>query len=245
MTYRLSRLVALWLVLGAVTPAVAQPAPQGPARPASVGLLGGLSAGSGDAGGSLGLNLAFDATERVAVEGRGLVTQRGRGTMGLEATGTMLFTIARGPKAAPYAAIGGGVYRASLDLDNQAMFGGLGSQFGPGTMMVPIQGTPGFGMMAGGTVFSGNMLTGWNGPTFNSSHMSAFYANRLGQMSIPANGRWGMRSFTDPALTLGGGIRLDITERFYVRPDVRALLVFANGDRLTLTTMTVGFGYRF
>ena len=89
------------------------------------------------------------------------------------------------------------------------------------------------------------MLTGWNGPTFTGSHMPAFYANRLGQMSVPANGQWGMRSFTDPALTLGGGIRLDVTERFYVRPDVRALVVFANGDRLTLTTMTVGFGYRF
>lgn len=246
MTFRLSRLVGLGLVLATVTPAVAQPALQGPARPASVGLLGGFSAGSGDAGGGLGLNLAFDATDRVAVEGRGLsIMQRGSGTMGLEATGTMLFTIARGPKAAPYAAIGGGVYRTSFDLGNQAMFGGMGSQFGPGTMMVPIQGTSGFGMMAGGAVFSGNMLTGWNGPTFNSSHMSAFYANRLGQMSVPANGQWGMRSFTDPALTLGGGIRLDVTERFYVRPDVRALVVFANGDRLTLATMTVGFGYRF
>lgn len=226
MTFRLSRLVGLGLVLATVTPAVAQPAPQGPARPTSVGLLGGFSAGSGDGGGGLGLNLAFDATDRVTVEGRGLsIMQRGRGTMGLEATGTMLFTIARGPKAAPYAAIGGGVYRTSFDLGNQAMFGGMGSQFGPGTMMVPIQGT--------------------SGPTFNSSHMSAFYANRLGQMSVPANGHWGMRSFTDPALTLGGGIRLDVTERFYVRPDVRALVVFANGDRLTLATMTVGFGYRF
>ena len=226
MTFRVSRLVGLGLVLATVTPAVAQPALQGPARPASVGLLGGFSAGSGDAGGGFGLNLAFDATDRVTVEGRGLsIMQRGRGTMGLEATGTMLFTIARGPKAAPYAAIGGGVYRTSFDLGNQAMFGGMGSQFGPGTMMVPIQGT--------------------SGPTFNSSHMSAFYANRLGQMSVPANGRWGMRSFTDPALTFGGGIRLDVTERFYVRPDVRALVVFANGDRLTRATMTVGFGYRF
>ena len=245
MIFRLSRLVVLGLALASVTPAVAQPAPQGPARPASIGFLGGLSAGSGDAGGGLGLNLAFDATDRVAVEGRGLSIMRGSGTMGLEATGTMLFTIARGPKAAPYAAIGGGVYRASFDLGNQAMFGALGSQFGPGTMMVPIQGTSGFGMMGGGTVFSGNVLTAWIGPTVTSSHMPAFYANRLGQMSVPANGQWGMRSFTDPALTLGGGIRLDVTEKFYVRPDVRALVVFANGERLTLTTMTVGFGYRF
>lgn len=245
MTYRLSLLAGLALMLALAAPAVAQPVPPGPARPTSIGLLGGFSAGSGDAGGSLGLNLAFDATDRVAVEGRGIALQRGRGAMGLEATGTMLFTIARGPKAAPYAAIGGGVYRTSFDLGNQAMFGALGSQFGPGTMMVPIQGTSGFGMMGGSTVFNGNVLTGWNGPTFNSSRMPAFYGNRLGQMTVPANSHWGMRSFTDPALTVGGGIRLDVTRRFYVRPDVRALVVFANGDRLTLTTMTVGFGYRF
>lgn len=188
MTYRCS-LVAFGLSLALAAPALAQPVPQGLARPVSVGLLGGFSAGTGDAGGTLGLNLAFDATERVAVEGRGLFMQRGRGTMGLEATGTMVFTIASGPKAAPYVAIGGGVYRASFDLGNQAMFGALGSQFGPGTMMVPIHGTSGFRMMAGGTVFSGNVLTGWDGPTFNSSHMPAFYANRLGQMSVPANGR--------------------------------------------------------
>ena len=111
------------------------------------------------------MNLAFEATDRVAVEGRGLSSmQRVSGKMGLEATGTMLFTIARGPKAAPYAAIGGGVYRASFDLGNQAMFGALGSQFGPGTMMVPIQGTSGFGMMGDATGFSGDVLTGWNGP---------------------------------------------------------------------------------
>lgn len=245
MTFRLSRLVGLGLVLAAVTPAVAQPTPQGPPRPTSVGLLGGFSAGSGDAGGGLGLNLSFDATERVAVEGRGLSVMRGSGSMGLEATGTMLFTIARGPKAAPYAAIGGGVYRASFDLGNQAMFGALGSQFGPGTMMVPIQGTSEFGMMTGGTAVNSTVLTGWNGPTFSGDHMPAIYANRLGQMTVPANGQWGMRSFTDPALTVGGGIRLDVTQRFYVRPDMRALVVFANGDQLTLMTMTVGFGYRF
>ena len=245
MTHRLSPLPSLVLMLALATPAVGQSVPSGPDRPASIGLLGGFSAGSGDAGGSLGLNLAFDATDRVAVEGRGIGLYRGSGAMGLEATGTMLFTIARGPKAAPYAAIGGGVYRASFDLGNQAMFGAMGSQFGPGTMMVPIQGSSGFGMMAGGTVVNGNVLTAWNGPTFNSGHMPAFYVNRLGQMIVPANRQWGMRSFTDPALTVGGGVRLDISPRFYVRPDVRALVVFANGERLTLTTMTFGFGYRF
>lgn len=230
---------AIALAIPAIASAQTTPAP------ASVGVLGGLSAGSGDAGANVGLNLAFDATDRVGVEARGIFMQRGNGTTGLEATGTMLFTIARGPNTAPYAAVGGGVYRSSFDLGNQAMFGRLGSQFGPGTMMVPIRGTAGFGMMDGDTPFNGSVLKGWNGPTFNTSRMPAFYANRLGQMTVPANGHWGMRSFTDPVLTFGGGIRLDVSRRFYVKPDVRAIVVFADGDRLTLTTMTVGVGYRF
>jgi hypothetical protein len=231
MKYQVSLVVALALTVALAGPAGAQPVPPVLDRPASIGLQGGFSAGSGDAGGSIGLTLAFDATDRIGAEVRGIGMRRGSGSMGFEATGTMLFTIANGPKASPYAAIGGGVYHAGFDMDNAAMFGALGSQFGPGTMMVPVRGTSSF-MMGSGTAFNG-------------SQMPAFYANRLGQMAVPANGRWGMRSFTDPALTVGGGIRFDVTRRFYVRPDVRALVVFGDGDRLTLTTMTFALGYRF
>lgn len=249
MTSRPHALLILTVVLiGFAAPLRAQPAPSAPvfSRPGSTALIGGVSAGSGDAGGNIGAALAFDATERVALEGRGILMQRGSGTHGLEVTGTMLFTLARGPKAAPYVAVGGGLYRASFDLDNGRLFGGMGSQFGPGTRFVPIQGEMGFGMMSGGTSFGGDVWIGpWNGPTFNGSRMPMFYANRIGQMTIPADGHWGMRSFTDPALTVGGGVLFEVTERFYVKPDVRALIVIANGDRLTLTTMTVGVGYRF
>ena len=226
-----SLITALVLTLAALTPVAAQTAPPTLDRPASIGLLGGLSAGSGDAGGSIGLNLAFDVTDRIGVEARSMGSRQGSGQMGMEATGTMLFTIARTAKAAPYAAIGGGVYHTSFDLGSQAMFGAIGSQYGPGTMMTSVAGSSGF-MMGNGTVY-------------NVSQMPAFYANRLGQMTVPANGSWGMRSFTDPALTVGGGIRFDVGERLYVRPDIRALMVFGNGDRLTLSTMTLALGYRF
>ena len=40
-------------------------------------------------------------------------------------------------------------------------------------------------------------------------------------------------------------IRFDVSERLYLRPDIRALMVFGNGDRLTLSTMTLALGYRF
>lgn len=155
-------------------------------------------------------------------------------------------SLGSGANASPYAAIGGGVYRAQFDLGNQRFFGGLGSQFAPGTPFVPIRGQTGFGMMAGSTVFNGNLWTGpWAGPRFDSSRMPMFYANRLGRMTIPADGRWNRRAFTDPALTLGGGVRFDVTERLYVRPDVHALVVFGDGDSLAVTTMSVSFGFRF
>lgn len=247
MTGRSSWLASVF-VLGIAASALAQPASSAPAllHPGSGAVAGGLSAGSGDLGGSVSVALAFDATERVGFEGRTVFMQRGSGTHGLELTGSMLFTLARGSKAAPYAAVGGGLYRASFDLDDGRFFGSMAAQFGPGTRFVPVQGQMGFGMMTGGAIFDGDIWTGvWNGPMFTRSEMPRFYANRLGQMTIPAGGHWGMRSFTDPALTVGGGLRFDVSERVYVKPDVRALVVFANGDQLTLATMTVGFGFRF
>ena len=47
--------------------------------------------------------------------------------------------------------------------------------------------------------------------------MPMFYANRVGAMVAPPGGRWGERTFTDPALSFGGGVRLDLTESLYLR----------------------------
>ena len=75
--------------------------------------------------------------------------------------------------------------------------------------------------------------------------MHGLYAGRLGRTRMPANGRWGMHGYADPALSVGGGVRLDVSPRFYVRPDARALVVIANGTSYTVGVMTIGFGYRF
>ncbi|MBY0497330.1 MAG: hypothetical protein K2Y23_24250 [Cyanobacteria bacterium] len=180
------------------------------------------------------------------MEARSVFLQRGTGTHGLELTGTALVTIASNTRAAPYLALGGGLYRASFALGDDRFFGQMDSRFASGTRFVPVRGMSGFGMMTGGMTFNGNVWTDtWTGPTYTASQMPMFYANRLGQMTIPSDGRWMMRSFTDPALTVGGGIRFDVTNRVYVKPDVRALVVFGGGDRLVLTIMGVGLGYRF
>ena len=246
MTRSISWLLAIALTVIGTGSAHAQSVQATASRPASLGLVGGFAGGGGDTGGSVGGALAFNVTDRVGIEGRGIYMQRGSGSTGLELTGTMLLTVASSNKVTPYVAVGGGLYRARFDLGANRFFGQMGSQFAAGTRFVPIRGMTGFGMMNAGMTFNGDLWTdAWTGATFDGSQMPMFYANRLGQMTVPADGHWGMRSFTDPALTLGGGMRLDITDRVSIRPDVRALVAFANSDSVVLTTMTVGVGYRF
>jgi len=242
----------LWLgtVLAALaTPGVAlgQAAPSsGPTTSAvSIGATGGMSAGTMTTGGAVGGHLDFDFTDRVTLEGRALWLQRGASATGLEATGTMLVTVFSGKTASPYVAIGGGLYRARFDMDSRQMFGGGTMPFAAGTSVVPVQAVGGHmiggGAMSGGTTW----MDAATGSTFETREMPMFYASRLGPMDVPLDGRWGIRHFVDPAMTLGFGVRLDVARRFYIRPDVRALVVFGDGRALSLGTATVGFGARF
>ena len=67
----------------------------------------------------------------------------------------------------------------------------------------------------------------------------------MGPMSVPAGGVWEPRSFVDPAMSVGGGLRFNVNEHLMVRPDIRALIVFADGDTHTLGVFGVQLGYRF
>jgi hypothetical protein len=171
---------------------------------------------------------------------------RGSGEHGNEVSATMLVTIARTPRTAPYVAVGGGIYRASFDLGDPRFFGMMNGQYPVGTEFVAIQGMPGYAMMGPNTSYRGMTWQGpWNGPMFTASRMPMFYADRLGPMMVSSDGQWGRRAFTDPALTIGGGLKIALTDRLYLSPDVRGIIVFSRGDRLTLMTMNVGFGVRF
>jgi hypothetical protein len=46
-------------------------------------------------------------------------------------------------------------------------------------------------------------------------------------------------------VSVGGGLRLDLTNRVYVRPDVRAVSVVGGGDTYTIGSFTLSVGYRF
>jgi len=50
---------------------------------------------------------------------------------------------------------------------------------------------------------------------------------------------------TDPALSLGGGVRLDLGPRFYARPDARLMMVMGNGRNQTFGLFTLNVGLKF
>ena len=237
--------------------------------PVSLGIVGGLSSGSGGSGGAIGATVAAVLSDRLSLEGRGVYLDRGPGADALDVNVSLLVNLLTARRAVPYVAIGGGIYRASFDLDNPRFFGVMGN-LTPGSQIVPTPG--GWGMMGwagaqpwgpgqqwggqpwgpgqqwGPAWMMGNFPwngTTWNGPWFSGSQMPMFYANRLGAMIVPSNGRWGARTFTDPAVSFGGGVRFDINDALYVRPDVRALMVIGDGDTFTVGSFSVGLGYRF
>ena len=217
-----------------------------PGGSTTVSGTGGLTAGMHGTGPVLGGAVTYDLNDWFAVEGTGAFFNRGAGADAISANVSLLVNVLPSSrKTVPYFTLGGGVYRASFDLDNARFLGAMGQQFGPGTQLVPVRGMAGFGMMSG--AYNGPALWEghWDGATFTSPHMPAFYANRMGIMTIPSGGNWGMRSFTDPALVLGGGVRLGLTPHLVVRPDFRAITVFGGGHMNTLGTFSLNLGYRF
>jgi hypothetical protein len=46
-------------------------------------------------------------------------------------------------------------------------------------------------------------------------------------------------------VSLGGGVRLNLTEHLVLRPDARAVVVFAEGDTHTIGVFTANLAYRF
>lgn len=218
-----------------------------PDRPWSAALGVGLGSTSPGRGAALGGAMVFDVSDRVAVEVAGNWLDRGRGSDGTTIGGGVLLNLLpQGHTAVPFVALGAAVVRSSFDMDDGVFLGGMSGQFGPGATMVPFQGMGQGGMMQGPYRGPDHWTGTWTtGPTVDLSGMPMFYQQRLGPMQMGANGRWGMRSFSDPAVSVGGGVRWNVTERLYVRPDARALVVMADGDRHTVGMFTVSLGMRF
>ena len=184
----------------------------------AVYLQAGMASSGHDMGrGALGGSIVFDVTSRLSLEANGAWLGGGMGGgNSVSGSGALLLNIRPvHEKVVPYFAFGGGVYHTSFDMD-----GGMG-----GTMM-------GRGMMGGDTL---NSMMGTSG-------MSAYDGRRMG---FPDAAGYHSASYTDPALSLGGGLRIDIGSKVFIRPDARALVVFSGGDSLTVGLFTASVGYRF
>jgi hypothetical protein len=221
------------LVLGcAAIPVIAVAEEKGTATEAertAVYMQAGYSSGSSDMGGALGGMLVRDLTSRLSVEASASYLGHGMGTNGLSASAALLVHLRpTGEKAVPYLAAGGGLYRASFDMGNGRFNGPMNMG---GSMM------NGFGMMGLGSASAG---TPWN-----YGQMPHFYGSRLANGTGTQGPYYGDRSFTDPAISLGGGIRIDVGSRLFLRPDARALVVTSSGDTNTVGVFTVSLGYRF
>jgi hypothetical protein len=209
-----------------------------------------FTAGAGSSNSTTGVALGgswlFDVNDRAAVEAQGIYLDRGAGADAMSVNGSLLVNLVSArARLVPYAALGGGLYYSSFDLSNAAFLGASQSQFAPGSIVCPALGTgiglgPGFGFGPGTGTCPSNAAGYWG-----VGQMPAFYGRRLGPMTVPASGPWHTRSFTDPAVSVGGGLRVNLTDHLMMRPDVRALIVFAEGDTYTLGVYGIQFGYRF
>lgn len=227
----------------ASSPASAQSPAAAPQRSATtLSAAAGMSAASSMAGATASASLTHDISTRLTIEAAGGFLGGNMGSRASTLSAGMLIDLTGPGHAVPYVTVGGGLYRASFDMDNRNMFGGLAGM-SQGMQLVPLPDGMGFGMMQG---FSGSMWQGtWTGPTAVPAGMPQFYSMRLGTMMASRDGRLGMRRFTDPMMSLGGGVNIKVSDRLTLRPDVRSLLVFGGGDTYTVTVLSVGFGYRF
>lgn len=189
-------------------------------------------------------------SDRASIEGETRYLDRGPGADGLAATGTFLVDLMKPQsRVVPFAMVGGGIYRASFDMNHPAFMGDRWMQFMPTAQFRPWTPVmPGSGFMHGAPVIPVPVIPSamhQAGYGYGFQQMPMFYASRMGAMTIPQGGMWERRSFTDPAMAIGGGVRLRDIGHLTLRADARALVLFANGDTHTLGVFGFNVGYRF
>lgn len=197
----------------------------------------GMGMGMGGGGGALGGSLVVDVSRRLSIEVAGAWLGGGMGASDLTGSGALLVDLRSSrEKAVPYLALGAGVYRSGMNgggMMGSSSSGMTGYGYGPGS-------GPGYGPMMGGS----GMMGGGYGSMTGGYGTGGMMGGGGRQANWDDGGyRWG--SSTDPALSLGGGLRIDVGSKVFVRPDARALVVLSGGDSRTVGLFTVSVGYRF
>lgn len=225
------------VVLGCTVSVQAQEAaPPDPGLPTHVSLSVGVSTGSSATGVALGATFVARVARRLAVEAGATHLERGPGLDGEMITGGALFSLGRWRGVAPYAAIGAGLYRAAFDTAHPAWRGAIWSSLAP-PPDIALGGPPtGCGTTRRGLPVAG--CTGWTSGA--PRQIPEMYERRLMQYRGS-----GVRAFVDPAILVGGGLRIDIGPAFFIRPDVRVVLAAADGTTAAVTVINVNLAARF
>jgi len=149
-------------------------------------------------------------------------------------------------KVSPYLAVGGGLYRASFDMGDPRFSGSMDNgMMGYGNGMMGSGYGAGNGMMGygNGMMGSGNGMMG-----YGLRHRPVQEVTADADVLRQPHGRddgFRERSFNDPAVSLGGGVRIDLGSKLDLRPEARALVVTSDGETYTVGLLTVSLGYRF
>lgn len=242
MSARYRSLLVAVVALVVAAPASAQ-REEGGGPGGTVAFIGGGAVTSSTAGPLLGGTIVYDLSDRLSVEGQGAWFRRGSGAEAMSLNGSVLINLLPlGGAVVPYAAIGGGMYHASFDLAHARLLGAIQGPFAAGDQFCP---SPGIGYMHRLGPGFGDCVVDATSEWWGVGRMPDFYARRLGMLVVPAEGRWGSRTFTDPAVSVGGGVRLNLARHLEVRPDARAIVVFDGGRSHTVGLFGVNIGYRF
>ena len=234
------------ILLATMLVACAAPAWAQPTDRTVVAFSVGAATGEQQTGGVFGGTVLVNVNEWVAIEGNGTYFDRGSGADAVNFGGSVMVNlVASRARGVPYVAFGGSVHHATFDLSDERFVGNRNVPFAPGATVCTAPGAgagpgPMQGWGVGNNICPANMA-GYLGV----GELPRFYGNRLGMLQVPMNGVWDDRSFTDPALTLGGGVRINLTDRLMLRPDLSALMIFGDGDTETLGVFVVHLGYRF
>jgi hypothetical protein len=210
--------MAAALAVVCASPVLAQPSGK-----TVLSFTAGVSTGEGQTGGLFGGTVLVNVNNWMSLEGNGSWFDRGSGADAFNVGGSLLLNLVSAQsRGVPYFVMGASVHHATFDLSDERYF-----------HMGEMPNAP------------GSFSCVQTGHRYFCGQMPMFYARRLDDSQLPPNGMWDDAGFTDPAVSFGGGLRFHLTERWMIRPDLRALMIFTEDDTHTVGVFVVNFGYRF
>jgi hypothetical protein len=176
-------------------------------------------------GATVGGSLFVELNRRLAIEGSAVYLDRGAGASAASiSAGLLLNLVSRNEGAVPYIVAAGGLFRASFDTRNARFSGPAPSgEMGTGRYRHVMEGEP---------------------PGWDLGQLPPFYRDRV-ETVIAREGSSGSRSFNDPALSVGAGVRIRLSRSWSARQDVRARLLMRSGEVYTVWVFTIDLGRGF